>query len=99
MGSPPLLRHAVDLAVLHGIELPGHERDPAVEGVDSLTTREHEVLGLISAGHTNRRIARTLGISEKTVSVHVSNVLRKLAVGSRTEAAGVAFREGLVPEN
>ncbi|MAS54416.1 MAG: hypothetical protein CMJ44_07300 [Pimelobacter sp.] len=98
MGSPPLLRHAVDLAVRHGIELPGHERDPAVEGVDSLTTREHEVLGLISAGHTNRRIARTLGISEKTVSVHVSNVLRKLAVGSRTEAAGVAFREGLVPE-
>jgi DNA-binding NarL/FixJ family response regulator len=67
-----------------------------VTGPESLTVREHEVLRLIAAGHTNRRIARDLEISEKTVSVHVSNVLRKLEVGSRTEAAGVAYREGLV---
>ena len=63
---------------------------------ESLTAREQEVLELVVAGRTNRQIGRQLYISEKTVSVHVSNILAKLGVSSRTEAAALARREGLV---
>lgn len=61
----------------------------------SLTAREREALALVKEGRSNRQIARKLRISEKTASVHVSNVLRKLGVGSRTEAAAAAHRMGL----
>jgi DNA-binding CsgD family transcriptional regulator len=60
-----------------------------------LTAREREVLALVAAGHTNRRIAGALFISESTAGVHVSNILGKLGVASRTEAAAVAVRLGL----
>ncbi|MGH3465759.1 MAG: helix-turn-helix transcriptional regulator [Kribbellaceae bacterium] len=62
----------------------------------ALTARETEVLTLLVAGRTNRQLARQLYISEKTVSVHVSNILAKLGVRSRTEAAAVARRDNLV---
>jgi ATP/maltotriose-dependent transcriptional regulator MalT len=55
--------------------------------VEPLTAREHEVLALIRNGLSNREIARTLWIAESTAKVHVGNVLRKLGVRSRTEAA------------
>ena len=61
-----------------------------------LTTREREVLKLVAEGLTNRRIAETLFISESTAGVHVSNILGKLGVASRTEAATTAARLGLV---
>jgi DNA-binding NarL/FixJ family response regulator len=61
-----------------------------------LTGREREVLALLVEGRTNRQIAGQLYISEKTVSVHVSNILAKLRVGSRTEAAAMARRQGLL---
>lgn len=64
---------------------------------DRLTSREQEVLGLVARGLTNRQIADALTISEKTVSVHVSNVLSKLGLASRTQAALYAARAGLVP--
>jgi DNA-binding CsgD family transcriptional regulator len=60
-----------------------------------LTDREREVLALVAAGHSNSQIARTLYISPKTASVHVSNILAKLRVGGRVEAAAVAVRWGL----
>jgi DNA-binding NarL/FixJ family response regulator len=53
----------------------------------TLTRREHQVLALVSAGHTDRQIGELLYISPKTVTRHVSNVLRKLGVPSRTAAA------------
>jgi DNA-binding CsgD family transcriptional regulator len=59
-----------------------------------LTRREREVLGLVALGRTNRQIADTLFISENTAGVHVSNILGKLGVASRTEAAAVAVRAG-----
>lgn len=62
----------------------------------TLTGRERDVLSLLVEGRSNRQIAGQLYISEKTVSVHVSNILAKLGVGSRTEAAAVARREGLL---
>jgi DNA-binding CsgD family transcriptional regulator len=60
-----------------------------------LTTREREVLALVAEGYTNRRIADALFISESTAGVHVSHILAKLGVESRTEAATVAVRLGL----
>ena len=66
-------------------------------GVTSLlTSRELEVLRLVGAGKANKEIAAELVISERTARTHVSNVLRKIGVSSRTQAAVLAVREGLV---
>ena len=67
-----------------------------VIGVDDLTAREREVLTLLASGRTNRQIARSLGVAEKTVKTHVSHVLGKLGVADRTQAALAAVRAGLV---
>ncbi len=67
--------------------------DPGAEL--GLTAREREVLGLVAQGRTNREIGETLYMAEKTASVHVSRILAKLDVRSRTEAAAVAHRLGL----
>ncbi len=61
-----------------------------------LTPREQEVLRLIARGRPNKVIARDLGLSEKTVKTHVSNILGKLGLTDRTQAAIYAVREGLV---
>jgi DNA-binding NarL/FixJ family response regulator len=63
---------------------------------DQLTRREREVLELIAAGRSNKRIARELGIAEKTVKTHVGHVLAKLGVSDRTQAALLAVQQGLV---
>jgi NarL family two-component system response regulator LiaR len=63
--------------------------------VDALTRREREVLCLIAAGRSNKRIAFELEIAEKTVKTHVGHVLAKLGVSDRTQAALVAVRAGL----
>jgi DNA-binding NarL/FixJ family response regulator len=58
--------------------------------------RELDVLRLLGAGNTNRQIAAELEISERTARTHVSNILRKLDLTSRTQAALWAVREGLM---
>jgi DNA-binding CsgD family transcriptional regulator len=68
------------------------EREPDPFG---LTPRERQVLALLAAGATNREIGAALYMAEKTASVHVSRILAKLDVRSRTEAAAVAHRHGL----
>ncbi|WP_167752013.1 LuxR family transcriptional regulator [Streptomyces sp. H23] len=82
----------------------GHTGDPgaAPEPTDpaealGLTGRERDVLRLVSEGRTNRQIAGELFISPKTASVHVSNILAKLGVSGRGEAAAVAHRLALFP--
>jgi DNA-binding CsgD family transcriptional regulator len=62
-----------------------------------LTPREVEVLRLVAEGLANKQIARRLRVSEKTAKTHVSNILAKLGVSARTQAATWAVREGLVP--
>ena len=69
--------------------------EPEDEDPFGLTPRERQVLALVAAGATNREIGRQLYMAEKTASVHVSRILAKLDVRSRTEAAGVAHRLGL----
>ncbi|MEU3410823.1 AAA family ATPase [Streptomyces sp. NPDC006658] len=76
----------------------GRRQEPAADPAAAfgLTSRERDVLGLVAAGRTNRQIAEELFISPKTASVHVSNILGKLGVAGRGEAAAVAHRLGLV---
>ena len=72
--------------------LRGGEREPERE---ELSERELEVLKLIARGLSNREIAKALSISEPTVRTHVSNILRKLSLKSRTQAALYALRQDL----
>ena len=67
------------------------------ESPETLTERETDVLRLLAQGQANKEIARNLSIGEKTVKTHVSNILAKLGVPSRTQAALYAVRMGLVP--
>src|SRR5207247_604839 len=66
-------------------------------GLTALTPREREILVLVAQGHANRTIAEQLVISERTARTHVSNMLGKLQLSSRTQAALLAIREGLIP--
>jgi DNA-binding NarL/FixJ family response regulator len=61
-----------------------------------LTPREAEVLGHLAQGRSNRAIARTLHVSERTVKFHVSSILAKLDASNRTEAAALARERGLL---
>jgi NarL family two-component system response regulator LiaR len=70
--------------------------DGGEQPLDRLTPREREVLVLIGRGFPNKRIARELEVSEKTVKTHVGHVLAKLGVHDRTQAAVFAVRAGLV---
>jgi DNA-binding NarL/FixJ family response regulator len=72
-------------------------RQEVGERWERLTGREREVLALVAEGLTNRQIAQALDIAERTVGFHVSNVLEKLDMASRVEAAMWAKDEGIVP--
>ncbi len=101
LGAIPLLRQIQRLAARARLELvdaPEGGGDPAPEAMTTagLTDRETDVLGLLAEGRTNRQIARTLFISENTVSIHVSRILAKLGAGNRAGAAAAAHRLGLL---
>jgi DNA-binding CsgD family transcriptional regulator/Flp pilus assembly protein TadD len=72
-----------------------HRGKSSADSAAELTAREREVLALLASGKTNRQIGETLHISEHTVARHVSNLFNKLAVSSRTAAAGYAHKHGL----
>ena len=99
LGAAPLVAETESLARAARISLadPGGLRESSVQNsvLTALTSREREVLRYLVAGRTNAEIARELFISDKTVSVHVTNVLRKTGTANRVEAAGLARRLGL----
>ncbi len=86
LGAVPLTSDADTVARRYRLRLPGVA---PTQGAAGLTGREREVLGLLTLGRTNREIGAELFISEKTASVHVSNILAKLGVGNRGEAAAI----------
>jgi DNA-binding NarL/FixJ family response regulator len=88
-----LLQPVVASKLLHHVSTPRSEKE---NGLDSLTEREMEVLKLLGLGKTNKEIANTLFISERTVKFHVSSILKKLDVGNRTEAVSLAVHHGLI---
>ncbi|MFI6322615.1 AAA family ATPase [Nonomuraea sp. NPDC050556] len=94
LGAMPLLDEIVALARRARVAV-AEDAAPEAPPALGLTARELEVLRLLTAGRSNREIAGELFISVKTVSVHVSNILAKLGVGSRGEAAATAHRAGL----
>ena len=110
IGAIPLQRAIERLATIARLALPtddiaaatdrdhvtdNGEADDQVSDPYGLTGREREVLTLLAAGQTNRAIAESLFISESTASVHVSNIIGKLGVSNRVEAAAAAVRAGL----
>jgi DNA-binding CsgD family transcriptional regulator/tetratricopeptide (TPR) repeat protein len=97
-GHEPLLAAIRRLAerVRVNLDIPLAPAEPAAPLPFGLTSRELTVLGMVAGGSTNRQIGRELFISEKTASVHVSNILRKLQVTNRLEAAAVAEQSGLL---
>jgi len=84
---PPAIAHKLMLELQRSSDLPLTE--------EPLTKREVEVLQLVAQGLPNREIAETLVISERTVRTHISNILGKLHLANRTQAAIYALREGL----
>ena len=98
LGAAPLLAELEALSRRTRISLEAPTRmvldETSVERL-GLTTREAEVLALVAAGRTNRQIGDELFVSVKTASVHVSNILRKLGVNTRVDAAAVAQRLGI----
>ena len=111
LGAAPIAAEAVALARRARLSLdltrapqqeptPRTQKEPADELARfGLTEREREVLLLLAAGRSNPEIAQALFISAKTASVHVSNILAKLGVSGRVEAAAVAHRLGFVPQS
>ena len=96
--AAPLLVELRALARTARVPLTDPRKVPAkmVNGIPGLTTREREILTHLVAGRTYNEIARELVISEKTVSVHVSNLLHKTGTANRVELAGLARRTGVV---
>ena len=90
MGAVPLQRAVAATVSRDRLAAPRSSVDAV------LTEREREVLALVAEGLTNREIGSRLFISAKTASVHLSNLMVKLNVSSRTEAVTVAQRRGLL---
>jgi DNA-binding CsgD family transcriptional regulator/tetratricopeptide (TPR) repeat protein len=103
IGAEPLVRFAVDLARRSRITLTDTPRDelaaasgPVSSQGPRFTPRERDVLRELALGSSNKEIAAQLFISQRTVAVHVSNVMAKLAVSRRGQAAAAAIRLGLI---
>jgi DNA-binding CsgD family transcriptional regulator len=96
LGAEPL-RIAVEALARRGRLDIGVTAARSADASVVLTPREAEVLSLLAQGRTNRQIGSELYISEKTASVHVSNIIAKLGVSGRTEAVAIASQRGMLP--
>jgi DNA-binding CsgD family transcriptional regulator/tetratricopeptide (TPR) repeat protein len=95
----PLLAEIDALARAARLDLGEPAPERSVEAAPfGLTPREREVVGLLCAGLTNRQIARSIFVTERTAGVHVSNIIAKMQVANRGQAAALARRTGLCPD-
>jgi DNA-binding NarL/FixJ family response regulator len=94
-GEAAMTRHST-ARLLAAFSKPNHRHGHASNG---LTEREVELLRLLAEGRSNKDIAQALALSENTVKYHIKNILQKLSVHNRTEAAAHAVRIGLVKNN
>lgn len=108
--STAVLEHAISLALTGETFLPlpravlsgnvaAEAARPSGQILDRLTDRQRDVFQLLLAGHSNKEIARELGVLEGTVKVHVRAIMQKLGVRNRTQVAVVAARSGCFPED
>lgn len=106
--STAVLEHAISLALTGETFLPlpravlsgnvtAEPSKPTGQILDRLTDRQRDVFQLLLAGHSNKEIARELGVLEGTVKVHVRAIMQKLGVRNRTQVAVVAARSGCFP--
>jgi len=91
---PAALRQAVDRTVYQAIGLPDESESAAKAA--GLTERETAILKAVVRGLSNEAISKEFWVSEQTVKFHLTNIYRKLGVSNRTEAARLAYRQGLV---
>ncbi|MCK5867422.1 MAG: response regulator transcription factor [Mycoplasmataceae bacterium] len=86
--------------LMDAVREPTLEQKPEepVKTAIKLTPRESQIIGMLSQGESNKSIARTLGLAESTVKIHVQGILRKLNITSRVQAAVYAVEHGLIPE-
>jgi DNA-binding NarL/FixJ family response regulator len=96
VGLGALVRAVVAGDVFNEFAAPEVPQVEATSSSPSLTSRELEILALVSAGASNSMIARQLWITEQTVKFHLSNVYRKLGVANRTQASRYAYENGLL---
>ncbi len=102
LGAEPLLEAIEDLTVRSRLRPSGAGASSpaaAAAAAQGLTPREHEILTWVTAGRTNREIAEALWLSPRTVATHLSRLLRKLGVSTRTQVADTAHRLGLLPDD
>ncbi|MBX9810836.1 MAG: response regulator transcription factor [Burkholderiales bacterium] len=81
--------------LVHGLQSGGAAAAPAVPEKDRISPRERDILELLARGASNKEIARELGLSESTVKIHMQNILRKLNLSSRVQAAVYAVEHGI----
>ncbi len=97
LGEAPL-SGVIAAKILKEFSQPRFKSPEALEIVEDLTTREIDILQLVVEGMTNKEIASALNISENTVKIHLRNILEKLHLQNRIQAAVYAVRQGLVDE-
>jgi len=97
-GEAPL-SGAIAAKILKEFTQPNQDNAQDPEVIDELTAREISILQLVSEGKTNKEIASILFISENTVKIHLRNILEKLHLKNRIQAAVYAVRQGLVDES
>jgi RNA polymerase sigma factor (sigma-70 family) len=97
LGEAPL-SGVIAAKILKEFSQPSTESQDAIDVVEDLTTREIDILQLVVEGMTNKEIASALNISENTVKIHLRNILEKLHLQNRIQAAVYAVRQGLVDE-
>jgi DNA-binding NarL/FixJ family response regulator len=94
-GASRVVQRDCALDLLRAVSEASVDGDCDENGHSLLTLRELEILRLVSAGHTNREVARAAWVTEQTVKYHLANIFRRLGVGSRREAAAWAVENGV----